>query len=123
MDSFTADLIKASIIGFLFLVHMKLIGSKLDRLTMAVYQLAGKKPDPETPRPTRWLGVLLLCGTLALGGCQGTPVEFCYDHPEYGRVCVVVGGKKYYEPSLTPEQRKEAEKFVEAEEKKKEATR
>lgn len=45
------------------------------------------------------------CGTLP-------PVEVCYEHPVYGKVCVAVGGRKYYDPKLTPEQRAEVEKWI-----------
>jgi len=62
-----------------------------------------------------FLGFLILVFVLALvgGGCESmAPVEVCYEHPTYGKVCVAVGGKRYYDPKLTPEQRSEVDKWI-----------
>jgi hypothetical protein len=62
----------------------------------------------------RWILALTLA---AVTSCSGLPpVEFCYEHPVYGKVCVAVGGKKFYDPKLTPEQRAEVEKWIAASE-------
>jgi len=49
---------------------------------------------------------------IALSGCGGLPrVEVCYEHPTYGRVCVVLG-EKYYEKSLSPVEKAEFENQI-----------
>jgi hypothetical protein len=56
---------------------------------------------------------LLLALVLGVGGCESMPpVEVCYDHPQYGQVCVQIGGKRYYDPKLTPEQRQEVDRWI-----------
>lgn len=60
---------------------------------------------------TKLLAILVLA--FGLAGCGSLPeLEVCYEHPTYGKVCVAVGGKRYYDPKLTPEQRAEVEKWI-----------
>ena len=56
----------------------------------------------------------LLVSFLFFQGCKGIPVEICYDHPKYGKVCVKLGGETYYRDGLTPEQRKEIDGWIKA---------
>lgn len=44
------------------------------------------------------------------------PIEACYTHPVYGEVCIKMGGRRYYDPKLTPEQRAEVDKWIDQKE-------
>lgn len=47
---------------------------------------------------------------LFLSGCSS--VELCYEHPTYGKICVLVDGKQFKRSDLTNAQQKEVDEWL-----------